>query len=347
MLPTESAANEPAIQKPESGSTAAAAKPPAQPATYFPQSDHPAVQRPALSDAGSAYGYQERDAEIIDYQIWKLWTPRTGFSLRGPRPAGLRAGEYCTALGAAGTFGRFVPRPYPLLLGEEMGLQTLNLGFSGVGPSFYNDPRNSDLIGLVNRSKFVTIAFFSGRSQSNSLFKTTSYSQEQYILKDGQVVPADYAYQQLLDKANPETVAKVIAETRERYVAEFLQLLKKITVPKVLLWFSKRSPAYRESSETLFKLLSNFPHLINQEMVDALRPHCDAYVEQIGSIGLPQPLVSRFTQQPTAITRPRDYDEDGKIQIKDSLLTHNHYYPSPEMHIAATQKLLPICRTFC
>lgn len=293
----------------------------------------------------SAIGYQTSDAEIVDYHIWKLWTTKGGLAMRGPQPTNLKAGEYCTSIGAAYTFGRFAARPYPELLGKVLNISSLNLGFSGVGPSFFNQSRNQALIELINRSKFVTISLFSGRSQSNSRFTTTEDSQEQYISDSGKLVPADYAYQQLLDSSDPETVMALVQETRSRYLDEFIQLLEKITVPKVLLWFSKRSPDYVASSDTLFKLFGNFPHMVNREMVEALRAHCDDYVEHIDTTGLPQPLVSRQTQQPVSIERSRDY-QAGKIQLKRSQLTHNNYYPSPEMHIGVTQALASVCKKF-
>ena len=306
------------------------------------------IQKPKLplSDMGSAYDYQRRDAEVIDYQLWKLWTPQAGFVLRGPRPPKLKPGTYSTALGAAYTFGRFAPHPYPQLLGDALNLPALNLGFSGIGPVFYNYPHNRALISAINRSKFVTISVFSGRSQGNSLFRTEPYSQVQYVLANGRVVPADFAYQQLLERADRQTAVKLVAETRRLYVKEFIQLLKKITVPKVLLWFSKRSPDYKESYENIFKLFSNFPHLVNRPMIEALRPHCDAYVEHVDAAGLPQPLINRHTQQPAAIVRPRAYQQ-GKVQLKSSTMTQNIYYPSPEMHRNVAEKLIPVCRNFC
>lgn len=307
------------------------------------------LKKPPLSDRGSAQGYQNRDAKIIDYQLWHLWTPKTGFSLRGPRPASLAPSTYCTSIGAASTFGRFAPHPYPQLIGKALGIPSLNLGFSGVGPSFYNDPTHRTLIDLINSSKFVTIAVFSGRSQANSRFQTASHSQERYIIDDGtgqqKTIPADLAYQQLLDNSDRQTVVDLIAETRARYLGEFIDLLEKITVPKVLLWFSRRSPDYQESYESLFELFSSFPHLLNRPMVEELRSHCDAYVEQIGSPGLPQPLISRHTQQPVSIVRDRDYPED-RIQLTTSELTHNRYYPSPEMHLRAAKKLAIACQQF-
>ena len=299
------------------------------------------TQNPEL--VATALGYQSTDAEIIDYNIWKIRTAQSSLAVRGPRPDNLKPGNYCTSIGAAYTFGRFVPEPYPFLLGKALDISSLNLGFSGVGPSFYNQPRNQVLIDLINGSKFVTVAFLSGRSQSNSQFKTAWYSQEQYILEDGQVVPADYAYQKILENNDAQTVMALVEETRARYLDEFIQLLEKITVPKVLLWFSKRSPDYEASCDSLFRLFGGFPQMVNRAMVETLKPYCDEYVEYADTIGLPQPLVSRTTQQPTTIERSRSYQQ-GKIQLTHSQLTHNKYYASPEMHAAVTVPLVSACR---
>ncbi len=305
------------------------------------------LKKPPASDLGSARSYQAKDEEIVDYSVWDLWTSQAGFSVRGPRPKSLAAGTYCTSLGAAFTFGRFVACPYPQLLGEALGISSLNLGFSGVGPSFYNAPQNQALLDLVNHSKFVTIAIFSGRSQANSRFTTTAHSQERYILEKGNVVPADFAYQQLLETATEREILALIAETRAAYLHEFSQLLVRICVPKVLVWFSKRYPHYQESTSNVLTLLSGFPHMVNQPMIDMLKPQCDAYIEYVSHIGLPQPLVSRHTQQPTSMVRLRTYDENGKVQLTPSRLTHNYYYASPEMHKELAQQLAPVCRRWC
>lgn len=300
------------------------------------------LKKTILSDNGSAYYYQNCDAEVVDYKIWRLWTPNAGFALRGPRPKTLQAGEFHTSIGAAYTFGRFAPQPYPELLGKALGLSTLNLGFAGIGPSFFNYPKHQKLLRLINRSKFVTISVMSGRSQSNSRFQTEDYSQVQYKLANGKVVPADFAYQQLLDNVDEATIAGLVAETRERYLKEFIQLLNSITVPKVLLWFSKRSPDYTESYDSIFKLFGNFPHLVNQPMINTLRTHCDAYVECVSTAGLPQTLIHHQTGEPISVIRPRTY-EQGKVSLAPSLLSQNSYYPSPGMHHEVTNKLLPVC----
>lgn len=301
------------------------------------------IKQKLLSDSGSAFYYQSHDAEVVDYKLWELWTPKTGFVVRGPRPANLTPKTFCTSIGAAFTFGRFVANPYPELLGKALGIGSLNLGFAGIGPVFFNYPKNKILIDLINQSKFVTVCVMSGRSQSNSRFKAEEHSQVEYRLPNNQIIPADFAYQQLLEEADEATIKALVAETRERYLAEFIQLLNSITVPKVLLWFSKRSPDYTESYDTSFTLFNSFPHLVNQSMADTLRSHCDEYVECISTEGLPQALVSRHTQEPVSIVRPRTY-RNGKVQLIPSTISENRYYPSPEMHYAVAKKLLPVCQ---
>ena len=292
---------------------------------------------------GTNNTYQNLDSQVIDYQLWNLHTTSARYVLRGPRPKTLASQQYIASLGPAFTFGRFVDQPYPALLGKALNMASLNLGIGGIGPSFHTNPRYDALLSLVNRAKLATILIFSGRSQSTSRFKVHECFQEQYYY-EGTRMPADYVYQKLLETESPEVVAAQVAEIRERYVAEFVQLLNSIQVPKVLLWVSKRRPDYQESYDGLHKLLSNFPHLVNQPMVDKLRSHCDAYLEYCDTPGLPQMLRHRVTGEPIAITRDRHYAK-GKIHLTPSQLTHNHYYPSPDMHHEIAQQLVSICET--
>src|SRR5690606_30734795 len=80
-------------------------------------------------------GYVIRDWEVVDYACYEL--EGTGLWFRGPAPGRLEAGRYFTAIGAAQTFGCFCPRPYPALLAERLGVEGLNLGYSGAGPAFF------------------------------------------------------------------------------------------------------------------------------------------------------------------------------------------------------------------
>jgi hypothetical protein len=115
-----------------------------------------------------------------------------------------------------------------------------------------------------------------------------------------------------------------------------IKLLQLIEVPKILLWFSQREPDYTEEFEDVRKFFGQYPHLVNQVMVDKIKAYADEYVESISNEGMPQKLVNRFTGRTPKVTRV--------YQNKAEIKKFNTYYPSPEMHLHAADKLLPACQ---
>jgi hypothetical protein len=273
-------------------------------------------------------GYQRADARFIDYELYEL--PGVAGTFRGPP---IRGREYIACVGAAQTFGRFVEAPYPRLLSHALGIETLNLGRGGAGPTF---PLSSPgLTEYINRARMVIVQFFSGRSQSNSLFRIARHGMRGINLGDGSESSADDFYRWLLGQEE-QTARRIVAETRENYVASMTRLLKAIKPPKILLWFSVREPAYQEQWQLpLQRLWGEFPQLVNQPMVDQLRGHCDAYVECVSRRGLPQPLPER----PGGVAGLAD-----ALSAQDITKPENRYYPSPEMHEDAATLLTPVCR---
>jgi hypothetical protein len=299
--------------------------------------------------------YQRRDFEVVDYKMYEL--EGTGLFFRGPSPHDFPSGKYFTCIGAAQTFGCFCERPYPALLSESLGLAALNLGYGGAGPEFFAN--HEELDRYVNGGQFAIIQVMSGRSQSNSLFDTRGL---EYMVRrsDGAAMGADVAYQDLIFgprvfRRRPfrwathlvaplitgDRVRRVVNETRLAWIESYRRLLSRITVPAILLWFSKRAPAYVESYRSLGSLFGEFPQLVNAEMVNEVRGLCGGYAETISSRGSPQPLKSRFTGRPVAVDPSLDRPEFGR----GGRWTHNAYYPSPEMQEDAAEALLPICES--
>ena len=62
--------------------------------------------------------------------------------------------DYGVCIGCGATFGRFVEKPYPQILGELLEIQVLNLGFSR--PEFEKFSR-PPYLKLINKAKFKTI----------------------------------------------------------------------------------------------------------------------------------------------------------------------------------------------
>lgn len=301
-------------------------------------------------------GYQARDHEIIDYQMYEL--PGTGLYFRGPMPEDLSPGQYFTCVGAAQTFGCFCDRPFPTILSQQLGISALNLGYGGAGPQFFNAQQS--LVEYINRGRFLVLQAMSGRSQSNSLFECDGLE----LLRrrsDGAVLGANEAYGDLLagpawiKNLPPKKISRffarqlrapliktLIEETRSGWLLNQRQFLDKIRVPVIFLWFSKRSPDYVETYKSLRALFGEFPQLVNRAMVEDVKRLCPDYQEVITQRGSPQLLISRFTRQPTSIN-PRNDRSDLDL---DQEWTHNVYYPSPEMQEDAAAALLPICKKY-
>jgi hypothetical protein len=278
---------------------------------------------------GVNQGYQHDDLRIIDYGLSQL--PGTDLLVRGPVPDLNK--PYIVALGAAQTFGRFVHRPYSDLVAEQTGLPVLNLGMSGAGPSFFLLRPN--VISIINRATLAIVQVMSGRSSSNSRV-TVSVNQGVVRPVDAPATVhgefAETAYVRLLRTESPHALASLRAEIRARAIAEMRALLDRITVPRVMLWFSTREPNYTENLREIAGYWGDFPHFLNQGVLLALEPYCEMTAVAVSKEGLPQPLFDRHTGEPVELWKA---DKFPRVQFR----CHNRYYPSPEMHVAAAQAL--------
>jgi hypothetical protein len=277
-------------------------------------------------------GYQERDYEIIDYDLWEL--EGLDRELRGPRPATLDQGQYFACLGAAQTFGCYAEEPFPALIAQRIGLPALNLGTAGAGPLFFLR-MGEKLLQHVNGARFAIVQVMSGRSEDNRVFESAGFEYG-WRRSDGARIGAEPAWAAALEEHGADFIEEVARETRENWVRHFRELLESITVPKILFWFSRRAPEdYVPDYSSIGSLFGQFPHLVGAETVEQVKPYADEYVQCVTKRGLPQKLFSRFTADPATI---RTRDDLGGEEI-----AFNTYYPSPEMHDDAAEALAEVC----
>lgn len=280
-------------------------------------------------------GYQERDKHIVDYEMYELpgVAPYPGGGrFRGPQ---IKGKEYIACLGAAQTFGCLVKEPFPFILSKSLGIETLNLGYGGAGPTFFSS--NTKLLEWINGSRLVVLQVLSARSQSNSMFRTTHYAMEGTRLSDGKQVTAEDFFTDLILN-RPEIVPEIVAETRRNYVSDMINLLEMIERPKVLFWFSVRDPEYEGIiSLPIWKFWGDFPHFVDSKMLEQLKPYADEFVSCVSNEGLPQILVDMDGRETTI---SHSYSIANPVTYTD---TQNNYYPSPQMHLRAAESLLEAC----
>ena len=298
-------------------------------------------------------GYVLRDWTVVDYRCYEL--EGTGLWFRGPEKELPADGRYFTAIGAAQTFGCFCDEAYPEMLSAEIGMPGLNLGYPGAGPSFFaQQPR---LLDYVNKGSFCVVQVMSGRSTGNALLDNPHGIGYDNRKSDGKLATTESVFQDLLSqelKKLPSfwsrrpfrkltkfvplpAVRKLMQDARSRWVADYHDLLSKIEVPTVLLWFSERSPSYIPRYDSRKTLFGPFPQMVNQKMVDAVRPAATAFASSVSSRGIPQPLINRFTGEPAQI----DLSEDNPLY--KGKFTANTYYPSPEMQEDVVHALRDVC----
>jgi hypothetical protein len=277
--------------------------------------------------------YQRQDGEVIDYDLWGL--PEAPDLLRGPRVNTLGASDpnYISYVGAAQTFGTFCKHPYPNLLSEILGVESLNLGFGGAGPKLFLN--NEELFPVINKSRCVVVQVMAARSAANSMMVNPRGGGAFRWRTDPESAPlrhSEVLYQELLERESDARVLEIVEETRERYIQDFKLLRERIARPCILLWMSKRDPEYSISVKNVQALYGGFPQLVNQRTLSRVSEMFDEVVVSTCNKGFPVPLVSRFSGRPVVVRRDRD------------VLKKNLYYPSQQQHIQAALDLLPVMK---
>ncbi len=281
--------------------------------------------------------YQEADKSFVDYRL--------GVHLHFPLPFRDGAtlsplGANIACIGAAQTFGRFARHPYPELLQQPTGARAINLGFAGVGPRFFLE--HNYLVDLANSTDAVILQIMSGRSTQNSRVRYIDGfwkgSSTMKVACNEKRVYAEDAWEEILGSCRPEEIEFLIEETMSNYVNEYIELLKSIKKPKILLWFSTDSPnrsaKFQADTPSFNSVAGSYPHFISRKEVERIREYTDEYVEVVNSAGLPQRLYHAVTNELTDRT-PGDFRSSSQ---------YNEYYPSPEMHMACAYSLTPVIR---
>lgn len=277
-------------------------------------------------------GYQERDYEIVDYELWNLEGIHR--PLRGPALE-LKDNSYFSCVGAAQTFGCYTMEPFPMLLSRKLGLASLNLGVAGAGPGFFEDKGN--IIKYVNGGRFAVVQIMSGRSARNSLLNSKG-AEMLFWRSNGKQIGAEPAYRQLLDELSPGELEELIEETREDWQRSYKELFSKINVPIILFWISVRAPNYTRSYDHVYDFFGKFPQLVDERWIEGIKGLADVYVECVTNRGMPQRLYSRFTGEAVTIRKRQD--------MGGALKEYNDYYPTPEMHEDTADCLLDACQRY-
>lgn len=222
--------------------------------------------------------FDQRGRGGLDYFPCRYGRCKTLF--RGPKRR--TDGAFLAYLGGAETYGRFVAHPYPAILEERLGLPAVNLGWANAGvDAFLGDP---DLLQITGQARAVVIRLPGAQNMSNRFYAVHPRRNDRFLQASSllQTVYREVDFTEFhftrhlltaLRDRSADRFAMLREELQQAWVARMGQLLDRIPVPVLLLWFAARPPEEAEEED-----LDRDPLFIRPAMIEALRPRVNGIV---------------------------------------------------------------------
>ena len=252
---------------------------------------------------------------------------------RGPPPD--LSGRYVAFLGDSHTFARFCPHPYPVLIGDTIGMTTANFGADGAGPGFFlgadavlDAAALADVcVVQVMGARALTNRMYSVRPRRNErLHAVTDLLAGIYPEVEFSRFTTVRALLHRLFEVDEDRFAMIENELKNAWIGRVQTLLAEIECPTILLWFSAREPEVCALDASMADLVAA-PAFVDRAMIDAVSGNTDAVVEVVGTDGLPQDLTRDGT--------PVLFKPSGQPIVENTTL------PSPKMHRICADALVP------
>ncbi|MEM9048281.1 MAG: DUF6473 family protein [Pseudomonadota bacterium] len=208
---------------------------------------------------------------------------RNNLAFRGPEQR--VEGPFIACIGGSETFGKFVDTPYPALLARQTGRAVLNFGASGAGPcAFSNDDL---LLSRLNQAALCVVQVTGAASVSNRFYTVRRRRNEKLqstaralakLYPDVDLARFRFTHRLLghLFQKNREAFGEIEAALKTAWLSEMRRLLGAIDAPKLLFWFSERTPATDEAGRA--PDFRSAPAFVDAAMIEALSDQLDDVV---------------------------------------------------------------------
>ncbi|MGR3454281.1 DUF6473 family protein [Pseudooceanicola sp.] len=181
-------------------------------------------------------------AAALEYFPCRYGACRTVF--RGPRRP--LDGDYIAFLGGTETYGLFVPRPFPALVEDRLGLPCPNFGWKNAGPdAFLNDP---DILAAARAARAVVLQVPGAHNLTNRYYSVHAARNDRFL----RAAPAirrlfpevdftDFTFTRhmlhTLAERHPDRFSVLVVELRHAWSARMGELIAKIGRPVALVRF--------------------------------------------------------------------------------------------------------------
>ncbi|RDC72069.1 hypothetical protein DLJ49_11935 [Rhodovulum sp. 12E13] len=220
----------------------------------------------------------------LDYRTCRYGTSRLMF--RGPKAR--LSPPYTLFIGGTETFGRFVPRPFPALLADQLGLAAVNMGVINAGiDAFAGD---DTVLDAARRAETVVVQIVGAHNLSNPFYTVHPRRNDRFL----GVTPAlrqlypemdftEFAFTRHLltelEQRRPERFGEVVAALQSRWSAQMELLMSAAGNRVVLLWVSEAAPP----EETTSIAEGHDPLFVDMAMMTRLAVRARQFVRVIPS----------------------------------------------------------------
>lgn len=206
----------------------------------------------------------------LDYMPCRYGTSKLLF--RGPRRR--LDGDYVAVIGGTETYGRFLPRPWPVLLEEASGLPVVNLGQINAGIGTF--AADAAVPGICAAARLTVVQLAGAQLLSNAFYRVNPVRNDRFLAAEPLLQRLAHRFdfddivfvRQLLwalAEQAPAVFPLVVEDLKNAWVAQMQSLLARIGPEVVLLWIEGHPAANRDG-------LGLDPLFVDAAMVTSLRP---------------------------------------------------------------------------
>jgi len=228
--------------------------------------------------------FEAPGAEALDYSPCRYGSSRLLF--RGPaRPL---AGAFCLALGGAETYGKFVERPWPVLVEDALGLPVVNMGCMNAGADVFL--KDGEVRRAAAAARLTLVQVTGAHNLANRFYAVHPRRNDRFVAATPalralypEVDFTEFAFTRHLVAAlaarSAGRFAEVAAALRATWVERMRALLGLAGGAAVLVWIAARAP----EAEGLGTDPASDPLLVTRAMLEAVRPAAARLVEVVAS----------------------------------------------------------------
>lgn len=211
--------------------------------------------------------FQAPGALASDEQTCRYGASRLRF--RAPKRS-LRT-PFVACVGGTETFGRFVDRPFPVLLEDRIGRSCINFGSVGSGiDTFLNDP---DLLRIASMAEICILQVPGAQNLSNRMYRVHPRRNDRFVQASAglcrlfpEVDFTEFHYTKhmlsCLNELSRDRFAEVVDELRTAWIARMGLLIQALGSRVLLLWLRYEGAGQPDEWAE--------PLMVSDEMVEAI-----------------------------------------------------------------------------